>query len=141
MSLTFEVLGILKIWKRHVKELKKLNQTDYSTFSIYTFLMEKTRFFQFFRQFFHNNMIFFYKFWKYEYSRWKSSKNPIDAILEFLDNLYDSLNNNQHHLAIYLDFYKAFDTISHEILMGKLFHMGFRRDLRGDIYSWHKNHT
>ena len=64
------------------------------------------------------------------------NRNTSDAILEFLDNLYDSLNNDEYHLAIYLDFSKAFDTISHEILMSKLFHMGFRSDLNGDIYSW-----
>ena len=62
----------------------------------------------------------------------QKNKNTSDAILEFLDNLYDSLNNNQHPLAIYLDFSKAFDTVSHDILLKKLSHMGFR----GNIYSW-----
>ena len=62
----------------------------------------------------------------------QKNKNTSDAILEFLDNIYDSLNNNQHHLAIYLDFSKAFDTVSHDILLKKLSHMGFR----GNIHSW-----
>ena len=64
------------------------------------------------------------------------NKNTSDAILEFLDNLYDSLNNNQLHLALYLDFSKAFDTVNHDILMSKLFHMGFRNE----IYSWLKSY-
>ena len=42
----------------------------------------------------------------------QKNKNSSDAILEFLDNLYDSLNNDQHHLAIYLDISKAFDTVN-----------------------------
>ena len=62
----------------------------------------------------------------------QKNKNTSDTILEFLDNFYDSINNDQHLLAIYLDFSKAFDTVNHDILMKKLFHMGFR----GAIHSW-----
>ena len=65
----------------------------------------------------------------------RKNKNTSDAILEFLDNVYDSFNNSEQLLAIYLDFSKAFDTISFDILLKKMEYMGFR----GPIYSWLKS--
>ena len=40
------------------------------------------------------------------------NSNPSDAIIEFLDYIYSSLNKKQSTLAIYLDFSKAFDTVN-----------------------------
>ena len=62
----------------------------------------------------------------------QKSKSTSDAILEFLDNVYDSFDRDNHLLAIFLDFSKAFDTISHDILLSKLEFLGFR----GPINSW-----
>ena len=64
-----------------------------------------------------------------------AGKSTSDAILKFLDNAYDSLNNNNYLLTIYLDFSRAFDTISHDILLRKLEHYGFRNE----IHSWFKS--
>ena len=62
----------------------------------------------------------------------QKSKNTSDAILEFLDYAFESLNNNKFLASVFLDFSKAFDTISLEILLKKLHFMGFR----GLIHSW-----
>ena len=62
----------------------------------------------------------------------QQNKNTSDAILEFLENIYKSFEENHNYLAIHLDFSKAFDTISHDILLNKLENMGFR----GPIHSW-----
>ena len=62
----------------------------------------------------------------------QSNKNTSDAILEFLENIYTSFNENKYHIAIFLDFSKAFDTICHKILLKKIEHMGFR----GPIHQW-----
>ena len=43
--------------------------------------------------------------------------NTSDAIIEFLDYVYSSLDKKQSIIAVYLDFSKAFDTVNHEILM------------------------
>ena len=65
----------------------------------------------------------------------QKNKCTSDAILEFLENVYDAFNENKHYLAIFLDFSKAFDTICHDILLKKLEHMGFR----GPIHQWIKS--
>ena len=66
----------------------------------------------------------------------QKNKCTSDALLEFMENAFDSFNNNQYYLAIFLDFSKAFDTISHEILLKKIEHMGFR----GPIHRWIKSY-
>ena len=62
----------------------------------------------------------------------QKGKCTSDAILEFLNNANDSLNNKNYLISIFLDFSKAFDTISHEILLQKLDRYGFR----GTINTW-----
>ena len=62
----------------------------------------------------------------------QKNKSTSDAILEFLENVYESFEENNYYLALYLDFSKAFDTISHDILLKKLDYIGFR----GPIQSW-----
>ena len=62
----------------------------------------------------------------------QTNKCTSDAIVDFLENIYDSFNEHKHYLSIYLDFSKAFDTICHEILLKKIEHMGFR----GPIHKW-----
>ena len=56
----------------------------------------------------------------------QKNKNTSDAILEFLENIYESFNENDYYLSMLLNFSKAFDTISHDILLNKLEFMEFR---------------
>ena len=50
-----------------------------------------------------------------------------DAILEFLDDAYNSINNSQYLVAIFAVLSKAFNTVIRDILLGKLHHLGFER--------------
>ena len=52
-----------------------------------------------------------------------------DALAEFVDLAYESINANHKFIAIYLDFSKAFDTVDYEILLKKLDHMGIRGNI------------
>ena len=56
----------------------------------------------------------------------RKNSNTSDAIIEFLDYVYSSLDSKQSTIAVYLDFSKAFDTVNHNILMSKLLHNGIR---------------
>ena len=64
-----------------------------------------------------------------------NNSNTSDAIIEFLDYVYSSLDTKQSNIAVYLDFWKAFDTINHDILMSKLLHNG----IRGVMQSCYKS--
>ena len=50
----------------------------------------------------------------------RPSKNTSLAINEFLEIIYKRLDTSSEAQAIFLDFSKAFDTINHDILLGKL---------------------
>ena len=64
----------------------------------------------------------------------RKNSNSSDAIIEFLDYVYSSLDKKQSTLAEYLDFSKAFGTVNHEILMSKV-HNG----IRDVMLSWFKS--
>ena len=45
------------------------------------------------------------------------NSNTSDAIIEFIDNVNSSLDTKQSTITVYVDFSKAFDTVSHDILL------------------------
>ena len=73
-----------------------------------------------------NNLICFHQF------GYKKNLCTSDALAEFADLAYDSINANHKFIAIYLDFSKAFDTVHYEILLKKLDHIG----IRGNVNKW-----
>ena len=48
------------------------------------------------------------------------------AILEFIDNEYNSIIRSQHFAEIVIDLPKDFEMVNHDIFLLKLFHFGFR---------------
>ena len=56
----------------------------------------------------------------------RKNSNTSDAIIEFLDYVYSSLDSKQITISVYLDFSKAFGTVNHNQLMSKLLHNGVR---------------
>ena len=54
------------------------------------------------------------------------------AIIEITDLIYKFLDEGNYVLGLYIDISKAVDTVSHEILLRKLFHYG----LRGSTHKW-----
>ena len=65
----------------------------------------------------------------------RKDSNTSDAIIEFLDYVYSSLDSKQSTIAVYLDFSKAFDTVIN-ILMSKLLHNG----VRGVMQHWFESY-
>ena len=50
----------------------------------------------------------------------RKKRSTLSAIVEFLHDVYRNLNENKDTYIVYLDLKKAFDTVSHDILLNKL---------------------
>ena len=48
------------------------------------------------------------------------------ALLNYIDNIQNKINNGQYTISIFMDLSKAFDVIDHNILKIKLEHYGFK---------------
>ena len=54
------------------------------------------------------------------------------ALLQFVEEITSSLDNNKYSVGIFIDLKKAFDTIDHDILANKLYLFG----VRGITHKW-----
>ena len=55
-----------------------------------------------------------------------------DGLIDFCSYLYDSIDLDKYCMCTYVDFKKAFDTVSHDVLLAKLEHFG----VRGRALQW-----
>lgn len=62
--------------------------------------------------------------------------NTENALVEFTNFIYNSVDSNRETLAIFLDVSKAFDSVNHNILLQKLFSIGFR----GNIFKFFESY-
>ena len=58
------------------------------------------------------------------------------ALLQIVDDISSSLDNNNITVGIFIDLAKAFDTVDHEILLTKLNHYG----IRGVTLKWFQSY-
>ena len=66
----------------------------------------------------------------------QEGKSTSTLLEDFVDNVYNSLNDGKHGCAIFLDLRKAFDVLDHQILLSKLQNIG----IRGNLTNLFKNY-
>ena len=58
------------------------------------------------------------------------------VVIELVDKISQAIERKEYMVGLFLDLYRAFDTVNHHILLGKLEHYGFR----GVAIEWFKNY-
>lgn len=64
------------------------------------------------------------------------NKSTTTALVTFIYEIYKSLDKGNEILATFIDLSKAFDCVSHEILLSKLSLLG----IRGSCYQWYESY-
>ncbi len=70
----------------------------------------------------------------YQYGFTKGQSTE-DALLNFVNNVYDSMNKDCKTTGVFVDFKKAFDLVNHEVLLGKMENVG----IRGVALQWFRS--
>ena len=85
-----------------------------------------------------NYFIFFSKFSLFSENQFGFLKNRStqDALFNFSEKIYDALNAKNINISILIDLKAAFDTVNHNILLGKLELYG----IRGHCLEWIKSY-
>ena len=64
-------------------------------------------------------------FYSYQFGFRKNHSTEM-ALIEIIDNIRQSIDDNNFTLGLYIDLTKAFDLVNHQILLNKLYHYGIR---------------
>ena len=126
---SLKIARVVPIFK-HGNNMLKENYRPISILPIMSKIFEKVAHMQLYNYLQVNEVIFSNQ---YGFMRGKSTTN---AVIHFLQYIYDNFNSNKLIFSVFLDFQKAFDCVDHSILLSKLFHYG----IRGIPHSWFKSY-
>lgn len=106
------------------------NYRPISLLSIFDKLLEKLMYSRLYKHLQTNNVLYKYQF------GFRAKHSTSLALIEVIDNIYEQLDNGSTVCGIYLDLQKAFDSVSHDILLKKMYIYG----IRGIVYKWFESY-
>jgi hypothetical protein len=106
------------------------NYRPISLLNIFDKILEKLMYSRLYKHLATNNVLYDYQF------GFRKGHSTALAILKVVDNIYQNLDKGNVCSGAYLDLQKAFDTVNHEILLGKLYNYG----IRGVVQQWFKSY-
>ena len=124
-----KIAKIIPVFKKGDSRIVS-NYQPISSLSIFDKLLEKIvykRLYDFLRK---NNVLYKYQF------GFRKNHSTAMAILEAVDFCYENMDSNNKIVGIYFDLQKAFDTVDHNLLLNKLYHVG----IRGLMHNWLTNY-
>ena len=66
----------------------------------------------------------------------REKHSTLHALLDVTSETYNAIQRNHHTALMFIDLCKAFDTVSHKILLQKLYHYGIRKPAQKLIESY-----
>ena len=109
------------------------NYRPISLLSIFDKLLEKLMYNRLSKHLNRHKLLYEYQF------GFRANYSTSLALIEVLDRIYDGLDNGNTVCGVYLDLQKAFDTVSHDILLAKLSHYGVRGIVHSRFQSYLHN--
>jgi hypothetical protein len=106
------------------------NYRPISLLSIFDKLLEKLMYSRLHSHLQLNNVLYKYQF------GFRANHSTSLALIEVTDNIYEQLDAGSTVCGVYLDLQKAFDSVSHDVLLKKLNIYG----IRGIVYDWFKSY-
>ena len=106
------------------------NYRPISVLPCFSKILEKIMYNRLYNHLYENNILYNEQF------GFQKNTSTDHAILELVDELRQSFNENKFTVVVFIDLSKAFDTIDHEILLHKLKHYG----VNGNILKWFSNY-
>jgi Reverse transcriptase (RNA-dependent DNA polymerase) len=98
--------------------------------SVFDKLLEKLLYSRLFNHLELNKVLYQYQF------GFRPNHSTCLALIDVIDNIYDQLDARFKVCGIYLDVQKAFDSVSHDILLDNLYLYG----IRGVVHDWFRSY-
>ena len=121
----FKISKVIPLYKK----AEKTNPSNYrpiSLLSIFSKVLEKVMHKRLYSFLTNNDILFDLQF------GFRQNHSTILALIEIVDNIRKEVDSGKSVVGMYLDLSKAFDTVNHNKLLGKLNHYG----VRGLVNKW-----
>ena len=115
----YKLVKVLPIYKADRHNVFS-NYHPISLLSVFSKILEKAACSQILSYFVVNKLLY-----QHQYG-FRLGHSTEHALLQFTENIFSALNQNQYNISVFIDLKKAFDTVSHSIPLQKSDYYGIR---------------